>query len=167
MSRETWSRKLVRLGPPPHCASSLPPGTSALASARNRRSWSRIQWKVAVLKIASTGCLSSASAVGAEVDDAPSVAGEVRPRAAGHRLRVVDRDHATSRHAVEEQPGEQAGATAGVEYRLVASKGEAIEDALPPRVLGIGEAVAGVDFPAQGVVTPTLRVILIRRRAVL
>ena len=46
---------------PPHWATSLPPGFSAARRRAKRRSWSRIQWKVAVEKTKSTGSSSSSS----------------------------------------------------------------------------------------------------------
>ena len=46
---------------PPHWATKLPPGRSAARRRANSRSWSAIQWKVAVERIASTGSSSSSS----------------------------------------------------------------------------------------------------------
>ena len=46
---------------PPHCATSRPPGLSAACRFANSRSWSPIQWNVAVESTASTGSSSASS----------------------------------------------------------------------------------------------------------
>ena len=79
---------------PPHWASSTPPGRRAAIRRSNSRSWSRIQWKVALEKIASTGSESSSSEqIGDDQLDPVAEVGEVLGRVLDHRRRAVDPDH--------------------------------------------------------------------------
>ena len=135
---------LATLPAPPHWAASRPPGRSAACRRANRRSWSSIQWKVAVLRIASTGSSSvSSSEVGGERGRSPRAAGLL-----DHRLAAVDGDHRAVRDALGEHLGDAAGAAAGVEHPLVAPEVEPVDDVARHRELRVGHAVvrAGIPF---------------------
>ena len=114
---------------PPHCAASRPPGFSAACRRANRRSWSSIQWKVAVERIASTGSSSSSSTRSAANASIPRAA-----RLLDHRRAAVDGDH----RAVRDPPassGDPAGAAAGVEHPLVPAEVEPVDDVARHREL--------------------------------
>ena len=103
---------------PPHWATSRPPGFSASFRRANRRSWSPIQWNVAVETIASTGSSTvELEQVGlADVDRRR----QPPPRLLDHRARAVDGDHAAARQPLDQHRGDAAGAAARVEHGLVA-----------------------------------------------
>ena len=73
---------------PPHWATSRPPGRSAANRRSNSRSWSAIQWNVAVERIASTGWSSSSSSRSATNTSTP--APQPLARLLDHRRRAVD-----------------------------------------------------------------------------
>ena len=111
---------------PPHWATSLPPGRSAACRRANSRSWSSIQWKVAVDRIASNGWVTSSST---QVDgERLDPVAEPLARLVDHRLAAVDRDQRAVRDAREQLLGDAAGAAARVEHALVPAEVEAVHD---------------------------------------
>ena len=135
---------------PPHCASITPPGRSAANRRRKRRSWSRIQWKVAFEKIASTGSASSSSSRSPTIElDPVAGVGEVLGRVLDHRLRAVDADHPSLGEALEDQLGDPAAAAAGVEDGLVAIQLEPREHLTPPLLLRRRDLVVGPRVPVD------------------
>ncbi len=103
---------------PPHWATIRPPGRSAANRRSNSRSWSGIQWKVAVERIASTGSSSSSSSRSATNTSTP---GPSRSRACS----TIEGEPSTATTCAARQPldqrgGDAPGAAAGVEHALVA-----------------------------------------------
>ena len=133
---------------PPHCATSRPPGLSAARRRLNSRSWSAIQWKVAVERIASSGLseLELEQVAGESRDFEPLAPS--RSRAA----RVIDSDASTamtrprgrrSRSASVIRPEPQPG----VEHGLIAVQLEAIETVQAKASIGPGDAVVAGAVP--------------------
>ena len=121
-------------------------GPQRRAQASKSASWSRIQWKIAVEKTASTGSASSSSSRSA-------TSSLVRGRR--RRSLCLARSSTASRRPrspvrgqpLEQQRGDAAAAAAGVEHRLVALQLEPLEDLPRPLLLGIGDAVIGRGVP--------------------
>ena len=130
---------------PPHWATSRPPGRSAACRRANRRSWSAIQWKVAVERIASNG------SVDLELDQVDGErldpVAEPLARLLDHRRAAVDGDHRAVRDAREQLLGDAAGAAAGVEHALVPAEVEAVDDVPRHRELRVGHPVVGGGIP--------------------
>ena len=111
---------------------SRPPGISTPSSRANSRSWSAIQWKVAVERIASTGRSSSSSSRSATRTSALSPS---RSRAClDHRRRAVDGHHLAARQPLDQRRRHPPGAAAGVEHPLVAAQLEPVEHVPPHRL---------------------------------
>ena len=136
---------VATLPAPPHWATSRPPGCSAANRRSNSRSWSAIQWKVAVERIASTGSSSSSSSRSATNTSTP---GPSRSRASlDHRGRAVDGDHCAAREPLDQRRGDAAGAAAGVEHALVAAQLEPVEHLAAHRLQRRGDALVGGGVP--------------------
>ena len=119
-------------------------GLSAACRRSKSRSWSAIQWKVAVERIASTGS-SSSSSVGRQAH----VDGRAEPRARllDHRRRAVDGDHLAAREPLEQRRRHPAGAAAGVEHALVAAQLEPVEHVATHRLERRRHALVGRGVP--------------------
>ena len=113
-----------RVAGAPHWATSRPPGFSAAYRRANRRSWSAIQWNVAVEMIASTG----SSRVSSTRSDANASTRSPSRRASARPSPHCRRRRPPSRWArARQQLGHAAGAAAGVEHALVAAQVEPID----------------------------------------
>ena len=130
---------------PPHWATSRPPGRSAACRRANSRSWSAIQWNVAVERTASTGSLQLELE---QVGDAHVDVG-AEPLAGGgdHRGRLVDRDHPPARQPLDQRLGDAARPAAGVEHALVAVELQPVEHGEPERLHRAGDAVVAASVP--------------------
>ena len=111
-------------------------------------SWSRIQWKVAVETMASTGSRSSRSRRSLQITCARS-AGRRSRAVAAIAVRAVDGDHAPAREARQHHLGHAAGAGAGIQHRLVAAQLEALDDGRAPLLLRCGDRVVALGVPFQ------------------
>ena len=131
---------------PPHWATSRPPGFSAARRRANSRSWSPIQWKVAVETIASTGSSSSSSSRSAS---RTSTVGRAAARRASldHRARAVDGDHAPARQPLGQRRGHPAGAAARVEHGLVAAQPQPRQHVAAHRLERRAEPLVGGGVP--------------------
>ena len=140
--RAQW-RTRARFPSPPHCATSPPPGFNAAKSEAKSDAWSRIQWKVAVLKTASTG--SGSCNVGQVRLQVAHAAGgqrlEVRPCLFEHLRALVHGPHATSGNAREQLRGDASASAAGVQHPRVLAHRESREHLPTPRRLGPGDLV--------------------------
>ena len=107
---------------PPHWATSRPPGRSACVEpSRTGASWSRIQWKVALEKTASTGSTPAAPSSERSAIRSPVSVAERRGGAVvDHRRRGVDPDHPAAGQPLDQHRRHPSGAAAGVEHGLVA-----------------------------------------------
>ncbi len=125
-SRASTSRALARsssmLPSPPHCATSWPPGRSAACRRANSRSWSAIQWKVAVERTASTGSCSSSSAGRRASPRHVRIAAQPLAGGCDHRLRTRPRRSPARGQALHQRLGDAPRAAAGVEHRLVSAQ---------------------------------------------
>ena len=130
---------------PPHWATIRPPGRSAANRRSKSRSWSAIQWNVAVERIASTGALELELG---EVGDA-HVGARPEPlaRLGDHRRRAVDGDHLAARQALEQRRRHAPGAAAGVEHALVAAQLEPVEHLAAHRLQRRRDALVGGGVP--------------------
>ena len=130
---------------PPHCATRRPPGTSAANRCSNRRSWSAIQWNVAVERIASTG--GGELELGEVGDAHVGARAEPLARLGDHRRRAVDRDDLAAREPLEQRRRHAPGAAAGVEHALVPAQLEPVEHLAAHRLQRRRDTLVGGGVP--------------------
>ena len=122
---------------PPHWATNGAPGVQRGADAREQRSWSAIQWNVALETAASAG------GVDAQLEQV--LLGERRARVVAEPPRAPPRpsraepsiadDAAVRTEALQQLRGHAAGAAAEVEHGLVAAQRQPVEDLRAPRLM--------------------------------
>ena len=133
---------------PPHWATNGAPSFSAARMRAKSRSWSAIQWKVALETAASAGSSTVSSRRSCWTKRARSPP-SWRCGLGDHRGRAVDPDDVTLRTQPLQQLGAHAaGAAAEVEHGLVAAQRQAVEDLGAPALVRGGDRVvaAGVPF---------------------
>ena len=145
------ARTEAMLPPPPHWATSRPPGRMTAARLRKSASWSGTQWNVAVERIASTGAAGQRerpAEVGHDVLDPvaeprEAARGPRRPStASASRATTRPRGRRSARSSVTRPLPQPASRT-----RLVAAQLEPLEDGRAPARLGLGDAVVGPAVP--------------------
>ena len=136
---------------PPHWATSRPPGRSAACRRANSRSWSAIQWNVAVERIASTRLVEL------EVEQVEHA--HVDAVGAGRRARslaasTIEADASTAitlpaRQALDQRLGDPPRAAARVEHDLVARQLQAREHLAAQRLHRPRDAVVARAVPCR------------------